>query len=99
MSKKCYPCPDTKCYLCPETIQAVMAKAIIYRFAVLRTPPSTPSRLNLWVDLSRFFRLAKRGDRNKHSNVGEIERKAKQKKIDEDAYKFNLDRVLGVFSK
>ncbi len=55
---------------------------------------SAPSSLNLRVDLSRFFCLAKRGDRGKHSNVSEIERKARREKIDEDTLRFKLDGAL-----
>ncbi len=65
--------------------------------------PSAPSSLNLRVDLSRFFCLAKRGDRGKHSNVREIERKARREKIDEDTLRFKLDGALewdfGCFGK
>ncbi len=55
---------------------------------------SAPSSLNIRVDLSRFFCLAKRGDRGKHSNVSEIERKARREKIDEDTLIFKLDGAL-----
>ncbi len=55
---------------------------------------SAPSSLNLRVDLSRFFCLAKHGDRGKHSNVSEIERKARREKIDEDTLRFKLDGAV-----
>ncbi len=55
---------------------------------------SAPLSLNLRVDLSRFFCLAKRGDRGKHGNVSEIERKTRREKIDEDTLRFKLNGAL-----
>ncbi len=61
---------------------------------LIENESSTPSSLNLRVGLSRFFCLAKRGDRGKHSNVSEIERKARREKIDENTLRFKLDGAL-----
>jgi len=55
---------------------------------------SALSTLSLRVDLSRFSRLAKHGDRRKPRHVTEIERKARREKIDEDIHKLRSDRAL-----
>ena len=55
---------------------------------------SALSTLKIEVDLSRFFCLAKRGDRSKHRNVTEIERIARREKIDKATPIFKFDSAL-----